>query len=215
MNLIEYLRILVQRGWIMILLAVITAGGGYLFSLQQTPLYRSTQKVLMVPSRSDYGLIEAMTRQLNSRVAYLQSELVAGRVIDELNLDMEPTFLNSRATIAADQLSLLIQIDVDLEDPDVANRVAQKWGELLVLYQNDLNQQARSEDRITAQLQDSPRARQIRPNKLVNVLVGGVVGFFLGGIIVFVLEYLESNMVRRREDLESNNLQVLASVPLD
>jgi len=213
MNLVDYIRILVRRGWIMILLAVITAAGGYLFSQQQTPVYRASQKVLMVPSRSDFGLIEAMIRQLNSRVAYLQSELVANQVIDTLQLDMEPAFLNSRATIAADQLSLLIQIDVDLEDGNLANDVARTWGSLLVQYQNDLNQQARREDRIQAQLQDNPRFYQLRPNTTVNTLVGGVVGFFLGGIIIFVLEYLESSMVRRREDLEANGLPVLASVP--
>jgi capsular polysaccharide biosynthesis protein len=48
----------------------------------------------------------------------------------------------------------------------------------------------------------------------VNALAGGVLGLLLGGVIVFVLEYLESSIVRRREDIErSMDMPVLAAIP--
>ena len=214
MNLLDYGRILIRRGWIMILLAVITAAAAFLFSRTQTPVYRSTQQILMVPSRSDLGLTEATTRILNNHVAYLRSELRAAEVIDRLQLDMIPGELLSDVTIASNQLSLLIQIDVDLTDPNVANDVARVWGDILIEYRNDLNQRARREDRIEAQKQDNPRAGLLRPNVPVNTVVGAIAGFFVGGIIVFILEFLESSIIRRREDLErSVGLPVLATVP--
>jgi capsular polysaccharide biosynthesis protein len=214
MNLIDYGRILIRRGWIIILLAVIAAGSAYFLSQRQTPIYRSTQLVLIQPSRNDLGLAEATIRLLNSYVVYLDSEQIAQQVIDNLQLDMTPGQLKSGVTIAADQLRLVIQIDADLPDGELANRVARAWGETLVQYREQQNQISRREDRIDAVLPDYPRYSRLRPNPTVNAAAGGVLGVMLGAIIVFVLEYLESSVVRRREDIErALDLPVLAAVP--
>jgi len=222
MNLVEYGRILVRRGWIMILLAGLTGVGAFVLSQQITPVYRSTQTILIVPSRSDFGLTQAAVQLLESRVAYLQSEFVSAEIINDLNLDMVPGFLMSRTTVTPNRNNLTIRIDVDLEAPDgetasrLINPIALAWGQSLIDYQNELNQEARREDRIRAQLQDNARVSLLRPNIRINAIIGAFGGFFLGAVIVFVLEYLESAIVRRREDIErSANLKVLASVPID
>jgi capsular polysaccharide biosynthesis protein len=214
MNLVDYGRILIRRGWIMILLGAITAGAAFLFSRQIEPMYRATQKVLIIPSRSDFGLTEAARQILNSHVQYLDSSLRAAEVIDNLQMDTTPGQLRSDVTIASDQLSLLIQIDADHKDPSEAVRIAAAWGDLLLDYRNELNQQARREDRIEARLQDNPVPFKASPNIPINTLVGLIAGVFVGGVIVFVLEYLESSIVRRREDIENSaGLAVLAAVP--
>jgi len=214
MNLVDYGMILVRRGWMIILLAVIAAAAAFLFSRQLEPIYRATQKVLIVPSRSDFGLTQAAIQILNSHVAYLDSSLRAAQVIDRLQLDMTPGQLRSDVTIAADRNSLVIQIDADHKDPGEAARIASAWGGLLLEYRNELNQQARREDRVEARLQDNPLPFRASPNVTINTLVGLIAGGFVGAIIVFALEYLESGMVRRREDVESAvGLPVLAAVP--
>lgn len=214
MNLVDYGRILIRRGWIMILLGAIAAGAAFLFSRQIEPMYRATQKVLIIPSRSDFGLTEAARQILNSHVQYLDSSLRAAEVIDNLQMDTTPGQLRSDVTIASDQLSLMIQIDANHKDPNEAVRIATAWGDLLLEYRNELNQQARREDRIEARLQDNPVPFKASPNIPINTLVGLIAGIFVGGVIVFVLEYLESSIVRRREDIENSaGLAVLAAVP--
>jgi len=214
MNLVDYGRILIRRGWIMILLGAVAAGAAFLFSRQIEPMYRATQKVLILPSRSDFGLTEAARQILNSHVQYLDSSLVAAVVIDRLQMDTTPGQLRSNVTIASDQLSLVIQIDADHKDPNEAVRIAATWGELLLEYRNEFNQQARREDRIEARLQDNPVPYKASPNIPINTLVGLIAGIFVGGVVVFVLEYLESSIVRRREDIENSaGLIVLAAVP--
>ena len=214
MNLVDYGRILIRRGWIMILLGAITAGAAFLFSRQIEPIYRATQKVLIIPSRSDFGLTEAARQILNSHVQYLDSSLRAAEVIDNLQMDTTPGQLRSDVTIQSDQLSLVIQIDADHKDPNEAVRIAGAWGDLLLEYRNELNQQARREDRIEARLQDNPVPFKASPNIPINTLVGLIAGVFVGGVIIFVLEYLESSIVRRREDIENSaGLAVLAAVP--
>lgn len=218
MNLLDYARIFVQRAWIALLLAVLVAAATFIFSKTITPVYRSSQVVLLVPSRSDLGLTEAALRLINARRAYLDSDLIAAQIIDRLNLDFEPSYLRSKTTITANRDNLSIQIDVDLPAPDAAaaaslvNPIAQAWGEQLIQYQEGLNRESNREDRIRAQPQDNPQLGLLRPRPTIYAAIGAIAGFFIGLIIILGLEYLESNIVRRRIDLE-RELKVLAVVP--
>lgn len=222
MNLIDYVRIIVRRGWIAVLLAVIAAASVYIFSTTIDPVFRSTQTVLIVPSRSDFGLTQAAVQLLNNRRAYLNSTLRAEEIIDELQLDMTPDQLLGATTIVAQRDNLTMQIDVDLPAPtaqqaaELNNPIALAWGNKLIQYQEDLNQSARAEDRIRASLQDTPRLSQLRPRPTLYGIIGGIAGLFLGVVIVLVLEYLESNVIRRREDIETTTgMKVLATVPTE
>ncbi|MAS35718.1 MAG: hypothetical protein CL610_17040 [Anaerolineaceae bacterium] len=214
MNLMDYVNILLRRGWIMVLLAVIAAASAYLLSQQMTPIYRSTQRVLMQPTRADLSLTESSKSLLGNHVAYLDSEFRAQEVIDRLQLDMTPGQLKSAVTIASDPLNLTIQIDVDLPNGDLANDVAREWGNLLIEYRNEENQRARREDHINARLQDVARYELLQPKPVINTIAGAILGLLVGGVIVFLLEFLESSVVHNREDIErSTGIPVLAAIP--
>lgn len=214
MSLVEYGRILLRRGWIILLLAIIAGGSAYFLSQRQTPIYRATQKVLFVPSRTDFGLTEASRLLLNNHVEYLNSTYIAQQVISNLSLDMTPGELLSETTITANRDSLFIQIDVDNPDQGNAGRIAIEFGNLLVQYRDELNQEARREDRISARLQDDPAISLESPRPLINAAAGAILGLLLGGVIIFVMEYLESSVIRRRDDLErALEMPVLASIP--
>ncbi len=214
MNLLEYVNILLRRGWILLLLALVAAGSARWLGTRQTPVYRATQRVLMQPTRADFGLTEASKTLLGNHVAYLDSEFRAREVIDNLRLDMTARQLTSVVTIAADPLSLTIQIDVDLANGDLANDVAREWGNLLIQYRNKENQIARREDHINARLQDNARYELLRPRPTLNAAAGAILGLILGGVLVLVLEYLESSIVRNSEDMErATGISVLANIP--
>lgn len=200
----------------MVLLAAIAAGGAYYLSAQQTPTYRSIQKVLIQPARIDLSLTESSKSLLANLSEYLNSSYRAAEVIETLKLDMTPTQLLANVDIIPVPLSLSIEIGVDLQDGELANRVAKAWGERLVLYRDQENQKNRREDQVNALLQDEPRLALLGPRPAINAAAGAVLGLLLGGIIVFALEYLESSVVRRREDLERGmDLPVLAAIPED
>lgn len=215
MNLIDYGRILLRRGWIVLLVALIGAGSAFVFSRQQTPIVRATQVMLIQPSRNDFGLAQATTQLIEPLRAYLQSTLRAQEVIDNLQLDMLATDLLGDVRIGTDRNSLSLQIDVEMADCALASRIAQEWGILLIQYRNAQNQTARQEDRVNAAPQDNPRCpTATNPNVPINTAAGGLFGAILGVMMVFVLEYFESSIVRRREDIErSVELPVLATIP--
>jgi capsular polysaccharide biosynthesis protein len=127
-----------------------------------------------------------------------------------------PGELLSHVTINTDESRLLITIDVDLPDGNLANEIARQWGTLFIEWRNEENQRTNYEDRIRANLVDYPTYGQIRPKVAINVAAGGILGLVLGGVIVFILEYLDSNIIRRRDDItHSLDIPVLGAIPSD
>jgi capsular polysaccharide biosynthesis protein len=222
MNLIDYGRIILRRGWIAVLLAIVAAVAAYAFSQVVTPVYRGTQTILLVPSRSDNGLTLATVQLLNNRRSYLASSLRAQEIIDRLSLDYTAQYLLGQTTITPNRDNITIQIDVDLpanndaEAKALLDPIVAAWGQVLIEYQTARNQEAKQEDRVRADVQDSPAISRLQPNERIYTAIGGIAGFFLGIVLVFILEYLESNIIRRRDDVENTlGLKVLAAVPAE
>lgn len=220
MNLLDYGRILVRRGWIMVLLAVIAAGAAFVLSRQMTPVYRSSQTILIVPSRPDWGLQQASVQLLNNRSEYLRSSLRAAEVIDSLQLDMEPLVLlgATRVNPKRDDMAIEITVDMpaasDAEAAALLNPITVAWGSRLIQYQDEINQEAQRADRVQARVKDNPTLSRLSPNVMVNTIIGGLAGLFIGAILIFVLEFLDNATLHRRADVErSAQLPVLAVIP--
>ena len=216
MNLTYYLRILIRRGWIVALAMFVTASAAYEFSNTQTPIYRASQRVLFQPARNDFGLTETLRTLLNSYVVYINTDEQATIAIERLELDMTPGELRSYMTVSSDPTQLIIQIDVDMEDGPLAAAIATEMGQLLVEYRESNNRDLQRADRINAYRIDSAGWGLHSPNKRINTLAGAILGMLLGGVIIFVVEYLESNIVRDSDAVERFlELPVLAAIPAD
>lgn len=214
MSLSEYARILRRWGWVVLLMAIVTAGSAYVFSKAQTPIYRSTVLISVSPSRTDLGLTQSAKTLLRNYVLTIDSENFAQRVIDELDLDQTARGLKDTVTIASDESRFAIQIDVTSPNPDVANDVARVWSELVVSWRDAENANVRNEDKVNAVVVDAPRVALYRPNTRVNVLAGAILGVLLGGLIVFAIEFVEAGVIRSPEDIErALSLSVLGAIP--
>ena len=210
----DYLRILRQRGWVIILVALLTAAATFSFSKIQTPVYESTLRMLVRPSRTDFGQSQAAKELLASYVAWLNSRYRAQDVIDILKLDMEAGALLGDVKVAAENNSFVIQLAVENSDPNLANDIARTWGEQLIQWQTAENDKNRQEDRITIEFIDDPQAALARPKWKINTAAGAVFGALLGVIVIFVLEWIESGIVRRSEDVERFlDIPVIGSIP--
>lgn len=202
MELSDYLRILRQRGWLIILMAVLTAVAAYGFSRMQTPLYESNLKLLVRPARTDFGQSQAARELLGNYEQWMRSSYRAQEVINQLQLDMTAETLLGDMSVASDRLGLVIQVAVENTDPNLANDIARVWGDLLIQWQNQENDKNRQEDRITIEFQDDPRAGLTSPQTKINTAAGFIFGALLGLIIIFVLEWIESGVMRRPEDID-------------
>ena len=216
MPLSEYLRILRRRGWIIVLASVLTALSALVFSLIQSPVYRSTVYIGVSPARPDLGLTQSAKSLLRLYVFWMNSRTNAQRVIDELQLDRTPESLLGDVTIASDDSRFVIHVDVENEDGELANRIALEWAELFVQWRKDENAIARREDQVNAFVPDAPRYELFRPKKSVNTLAGAILGALLGGVVIFVLEYIESGVIRSPQDVDRVlGLSMLGAIPAE
>ncbi len=214
MELSDYLRILRQRGWVIILVALLTAGAAFGFSKMQTEVYKSQLNLLVRPARSDWGQSQAAKELLNSYRTWLASSRRAQMVIDQLQLDMTANALLADAEFAADNFSYVVSLAIENTDPNLANDIATAWGNLLIQWQNQENEKNRQEDRITIEFVDDPQAGLDRPQWKINTAAGAVFGAILGVIVIFVLEWIESGVVRRAEDAERYlEIPVIGRIP--
>jgi capsular polysaccharide biosynthesis protein len=147
-------------------------------------------------------------------VAWMDSTYRAADVIDELQLDTTPQELRSDVTIASDNSRLVIQIDVENGNGDLANDIARAWANQFIQWRNERNQEVLREDRIDAFILDDPIYVLDSPKTLVNTAAGGILGFLIGLGIVFVLEYMEAGIIRVPEDVDRFlGVPVLGAIP--
>lgn len=214
MELSDYARILRQRGWLILLLMALTAAAAFGFSRIQTEVYQSNLRLLVLPTRSDFGQAQAAKELLRSYEQWLRSSYRAQAVIDELQLDMTAPVLLSDMRTASDNSSFVIDLTVENTDPNLANDIARTWGNQLIQWQNNNNEQLRKEDRITVEFLDDPQAGLDRPNTMVNTAAGAVFGLLLGVLTIFLLEWIASGVLRRSDDVERYlDIPVVGSIP--
>jgi capsular polysaccharide biosynthesis protein len=214
MELRDYLRLLRKRGWIIVLLVILTAGAAWGFSRLQEVEYKSSINVFVRPARIDNGTLLATKQILRGFVRYIDSRNFAQRVINALSLDMLPDTLKGKVTIASKDEDYIIQIDVVDSDPAQSERIALEWANQFVQWRNQDNLEQRKEDRVDADIVQNPTTSRFRPQTTLNLVAGAIVGLLLGVGLVFFLEAIESNILRSSDDVErALGVTVIGAIP--
>lgn len=214
MSLLEYGRILLQRGWLLVLCVALGAGAMFAYSNRQQPIYQSRVNVLLQPANANSSQSAASTALINSYVVYLYTNPIAAQVSEAAGLGISSGELLGRTQIGPDRDRSQVVIAVNDTDGENANRVALAWAQQLIDFRNAQNADLPQSEHINAILQDFPRFEQNSPRTLMNVALGSLGGLLLGGLGVFWLEYRRHRVVRNDDDLrQHHHLDVLATVP--
>jgi capsular polysaccharide biosynthesis protein len=211
----EYFRILWKRGWIIVLVAAVTAASAYGFSRMQTPEYKGSIKLLFRPARADWGLQNAAKGLLPSYREFIKKDETADDVIDRLRLDMSRHSLLAKVTTSADEATFAIQIDARDYDPQVAGDIAWTFAQVFKEEQDTWNKHQDIRDQVEVYIAwKEARTGLFKPRTKINTLAGGIFGVMVGVVIVFFLEWLESDIVRTAEDVERHvGVAVVGSIP--
>jgi len=215
MELREYLRILRRRGWIILLVAILTAAAALGISKLQTPVYKAGVKVSAVPARPDWGGSQATKDVLSNFVINIKTHRMADRVIDHAQLDMSSYDLLEKLEVGAELSNFTIDIAVRDPDPGVAVQIAQTIAEIFVDDREEWNQRQDKSDRIDVIIVDDARdAPLFRPNLITNSVAGVILGALIGLLIVYLLEWLEADLLRTPQVVErAIGVPVLGSIP--
>ena len=215
MELRDYFRILRQRGWIILLVAVLTAAAALGVSKLQTPIYRASVKLSAVPARLDWGGSQSTKDLLNNFVINIKTHRMANRVIDHAQLDMSSYDLLEKLEVSAELANFTIDIAAKDPDPSVAMQIAQTAAELFADDREEWNQRQDKQDRIDVNVVDDARdAPLFRPKMLMNGIAGAILGALIGLLIVYLLEWLEADILRTPQVVErAIGVPVLGSIP--
>jgi capsular polysaccharide biosynthesis protein len=117
--------------------------------------------------------------------------------------------------LSANEADLTITIEARHPMPAVAAKMAQTLAEVFVSFHNQENLQIDQQDRVLVNILVNATSPDIfSPKTSVNTFAGAILGALIGVIIVFVLEWLESDIVRTAEDVERViGVTVLGSIP--
>ncbi|MGC9347036.1 MAG: YveK family protein [Anaerolineae bacterium] len=214
MKIQEYIDVLRRRGWIILLAAAVTAVSAFVFSRLQTPIYRSSVELSIQLARPDFGLTQSAKQLLRNYAHTMWSEQRAEMVIRELGLFMAPRDLKNDVKIAADDSLLVVKIEVDNPDGELANDIAYTWALLMKQWREEQNDRIDKEDRVFAEIIDRPIYRQLRPRTSINVAAGALLGMVMGTLVLFVLEWLEAGVLHKPTKVESETgLMVIGLIP--
>jgi len=180
-----------------------------------TPTYEANVQLSVWPDRIDNGAQLAAKALLRGFARFADSNDFAAGVIRDLQLDMLPQTLNDKVTVTSIDEDFIIQIDVRDTSGEQAMRIANAWADRFVEWRNQANQTQRKEDRVSAFVRErAERYDLFSPKKTLNTAAGGIIGLMLGGLIVFVLEWIESGVLRSPEDVErAVGMTVLGAIP--
>ena len=90
MELSDYFRILRQRGWIIVVVAVVAAVSAFGFSKLQRPIYKSSMQVTVLPARNDMGLAQTTKQLLRAYVTIMDTKNWAAQVLERFEQDRHP-----------------------------------------------------------------------------------------------------------------------------
>ncbi|HBY94076.1 MAG: Wzz/FepE/Etk N-terminal domain-containing protein [Ardenticatenaceae bacterium] len=215
MELREYWRIIVRRGWIVVLMAVIAAGSAYAWSMRQTPVYRASVLINVTPGRLDWGLQQTVKQVMRNYAQQIKSTPMAQRVVDSQKLDISPGSLRDKITVSPIEENLTMQLDAQDSDPEVAIGIANAVAEQFVDDIAQFNLEQKREERVDVSiLEPASWASQIAPKPKINAVAAGLLGALVGGLLVLVLEFLDDT-IKSRDDVRRyiGDLMVLGAIP--
>jgi len=216
MELREYARILVRRGWIILLVSLVTAASAIAFAKTQKVTYRSSAILQVIPAQPDIGVVQVADQLLRQYGRQITTVSRARKVIDKLELDLPPRTLLNGVKVAPISEDFLIRIDVDLPTPEEARNVANALAQDFVEYHAAQNVDLDKRDRINILILEEAEYGSVQwPKVKTLALAGAIFGLLLGAILAFALEYLESDVIRSSEDVERYvGVAVLGLIPV-
>jgi len=210
----QYLLVLRRQAWLVALVACAAVGIAALVSYLQDPVYRASMKIVVGQGggifQPQFGnSVEPFTQTMTN---LLESDIVAGTVIDNLGLSTTPEALLRRLHVTSRTESSVLELTYNSSSKDEAVVVLSEFGSVFgTLVDQRLG--SRAEGRtpggepltpITASVFDPAHLEPgvVSPNPERTMVIAGVLGLALGIALAFLRDALDDR-IRSRRDAEA------------
>lgn len=212
----EYFTIIKKRFWIIALITIISvlvSAGVSFFVLK--PTYETTTTLIVDTDKDKKTqIITGDQFSVTQKLAVTYGEIIKSRTVLEPvieKLDLEETYeeLTEKIVVLPVKDTQIISISVQDKDPKIAMDIA---NQIPKVFSKEVK---RITSANTVEVIDKAIEKEepIKPNKLMNVAIAGVLGVMIGLFVVFLKEYLD-NKIKTPQDIEKHlGLSVLGVIP--
>ncbi|MDF2532094.1 MAG: hypothetical protein K0Q65_1675 [Clostridia bacterium] len=212
----EYLYILKKRLWIVVLITFITtAASGVISFFVLEPVYQANTTLYVGKNISMDGNIGYQDVLLSGQLVkdyreLAKSRLVSNMVINELGLrDTTTIEIANMLGVNLRSDTRIIEITAQHMNPVFARDVANKVADVFKRKSVELIEVDNVQVIDIAETPTDP----IKPNKMMNVAIGFILGVMIGLGLVFLMEYLD-NTLKTANDVEKYlGLAVIGTIP--
>lgn len=216
---VDYIFLVLRRRlWIILLSAVLLAGGAIGVGLLQTPLYEASIKILVgQESQNDQpsnlgGDVQGLQQLTQTMAEAVDSRPVAEAVIEDLNLRTDYREFSENLIVEAIPETQFVRVSYRDSDPREARRVVNAVGDE---FAEQISEVSTSASSITATVWERAAIPEqaASPNLLQYALLALATGIIIGIGLAFLLELLDDRWESPEEAEEISGAPTLGTVP--
>jgi capsular polysaccharide biosynthesis protein len=196
------------------------AGAYYMGTYNTVPVYEAEATLFIADSPNEsedratavYGDILSAQNAMRNYSELIKSKSFIKEALDQLNLAEYPTerFVGNISIIFSERTSFVAGIRVRDIDPVLATDMANKLSEIFVDRMNTLMKMSVVRNLDIAEIPSSPMDNRTGR----NVGIAAMAGMIFAAVIIFIVEYTGTMIIRSKEDIKKYlDMQVLAVVP--
>ena len=195
---------ILRRWWWLLLLGIALGGGAsYAVSRAMTPIYRATTTLLVNQTQTP-GVIAYNDILTSERLTTTYRELVTKRpvldeVIDRVGKPKDVGTLRDMLSVSVIRDTQLLRLSAESEDPAQAAVLANTTAEAFI-DQNKVTDLSQPGSVSVVELATVPTS-PVKPQVVVNVVLGLIAGLVVAAGLVLLLEYLD-DAVKSEQDVE-------------
>ncbi|UPW84251.1 YveK family protein [Lysinibacillus sp. Ag94] len=216
MDLKKIFKILRKRIYLILSLTIVAIGiTAALSYFVITPIYQAQTQFLVNQTVNDQEAyaraqqLETDLQLINTYNVIIKSPAILNKVIDKLDLNITTEKLAEQIIVSSERNSKVVTIKVLDTDSEkavtISNTVATVFKEEIPKLMSVDNINILSEAKI------SKDSSPVKPNKLLNIVLGAVLGFVISVGFALLLEFLDTT-IKTESDIEELALPVIGLV---
>ena len=221
--LLELLRVIWRRFWVIALVVVVVVGATAYFTYQQTPIYAAQSKLLVgLQVGPDYANsnvpggfasdVQGLQQFSKTAVGLSNSRSTANAVIRRLDLGVTPEHIQQNTSVEQVDGTQSLLISYRDPDPETAVEVVNALADVLSA---QVPQMAPGGDSVTAMVWEEAVVPQdpLSPNKTRRAMLALAIGGMLGLGLAFLLERLDDRWRSPEEVEQVSGLPTFGTIP--
>ncbi|PKR85550.1 YveK family protein [Heyndrickxia camelliae] len=211
------LMTILKKRWLLIALSTLLAAAisGILSYFILAPVYQSSTQILVnernSSNQTDTTFLQSNVDLIDTYRDIIKSPIILEKVIHNLQLNTTIENLNKNINITSQQNSQVFTLVVQNHNAQQAVEIANNISET---FQRDI-QTIMKVDNVSilakAELKQNPIP--IKPNKVLNITIGILVGFMFGSGLALLMEILDNTLKNEEDIIDVLGVTLVGTIP--